>query len=144
MRLLFHTYTFHAYTSTCVLPRDVYFHAFTSTRRVFPRVYFHETCTLYDMSKCGPRKHVKGMHCSIVMVPHKITRGKMKLQLSIYVCNTFMPKIKEIHRVTYLMSPLFEGYITCTPHNMKFISASIFIMKDRSFDCGIYLITTIE
>ena len=82
MRLLFHAYTFHAYTSTRVLPRDVYFHMFTSTRHVFPHVYFHETCTLHDTSKRGPRKHVTGMHCSIAVVPRKIMRGKMKLQLS--------------------------------------------------------------
>ena len=86
MRLLFHAYTFHACTTTCVLPRDVYFHAFTSTRRVFPCVYFHEMCTLHDTSKRGPRKHVTGMHCSIAVVPHKITRGKTKLQLSGTVC----------------------------------------------------------
>ena len=65
-----------------VLPRDVYFHVFTSTRCVFPRMYFHKTCTLHDTSKCGQRKHVTGMHCSIVVVPRKITHGKMKLQLS--------------------------------------------------------------
>ena len=81
-RVLFHAYTFHAHTSTCVLPRDMYFYTLTSTRCVFPCMYFHEMCTLHDMSKCGPCKHVTGMHCSIVVVPHKITRGKMKLQLS--------------------------------------------------------------
>ena len=82
MRLLFHGYTFHAYTSMCVLPRDVYFHVFTSTGRVFPCVYFHETCTLHDTSKHGPHKYITGMHCSIVVVPRKITHEKMKLQLS--------------------------------------------------------------
>ena len=81
-RLLFHTYTFHAYTSMRVLPRDVYFHMFTYRRHVFPRVYFHKTCTLHDTSKRGPCKHVTGMHCSIVVVPRKIMCGKMKLQLS--------------------------------------------------------------
>ena len=39
-------------------------------------------CTLHDTSKRGPRKHVKGMHCNIAVVPRKITRGKMKLQWS--------------------------------------------------------------
>ena len=81
-RLLFHLYTFHAYTSTRVLPQGVYFHVFTSTRRVFPRMYFHEICTLHDMSKRSPHKHITGMHCSIAVVPCKITCGKMKLQLS--------------------------------------------------------------
>ena len=28
-----------------------------------------------------------------------------------YICNTFTPKIKGIQRVTYLMSPWFEGNI---------------------------------
>ena len=51
-------------------------------RRVLPRVCCHETCTLHDTSKRGPRKHVTGMHCSIVVVPRKITCVKMKLQLS--------------------------------------------------------------
>ena len=72
----------HIRTSMRVLSRDVYFHVFTSTRRVFPRMYFHETCTLHDTSKRGPRKHLTGMHCSIAVVPRKMTRGKMKLQLS--------------------------------------------------------------
>ena len=72
----------HIRTSTRVLPRDMYFHMFTSTRHVLSRLYFHEMCTLHDTSKRGPRKHVTGMHCSIAVVPRKITRGKMKLQLS--------------------------------------------------------------
>ena len=73
-------------TSTRVLPRDVYFHMFTSTRRVFSHVYFNKTFTLHDMNKCGSCKHVTGMHSSIVVVSCKITRGKMKLQLSGTVC----------------------------------------------------------
>ena len=72
----------HIHTSLRVLPRDVYFHVFTSMRCVFPRMYFHDTCTLHDTSKHGPRKHITGMYCSIAVVPRKITRGKMKLQLS--------------------------------------------------------------
>ena len=31
------------------------------------------TCTLHDTSKRGPHKHVMGMHCSIAVVPRKIT-----------------------------------------------------------------------
>ena len=72
----------HAYFVTCVYLPCVYFHACASTRRVPTCVYFHEMCTLHDTSKRGPRKRITGMHCSIVMVPCKITHGKMKLQLS--------------------------------------------------------------
>ena len=54
----------------------------TSTKRVLPHVYFHAMCTLHDTSKRGPPKYVIGMHCSIVVVPRKITQEKMKLQLS--------------------------------------------------------------
>ena len=79
-----------------VLPQDMYFHAFTSTRRVFPHVYFHEACTLHDMSKRGPRKHVTGMHCSIVVVPRKIMREKMKLQLSGTVVHIHA-RLAELH-----------------------------------------------
>ena len=100
---LFHAYTFHAYTSMRVLPRDVYFHTFTFTRHVFPRVRFHETCTLHDMSKRGPHKHVMRMHCSIAVVPHKITRGKMKLQLSGTV----------IAKETYLNLMVFSDCFAC-------------------------------
>ena len=51
------------------------FHACASTRNVLPHVCFHEKCTLHDTSKRdtskrGPCKHVMGMHCSIVVVPH--------------------------------------------------------------------------
>ena len=53
--------------STRVLPH-VCFHACTSTR-VLPHVCFHETCTLHATSKRGPRKHVTGMQCSILVVP---------------------------------------------------------------------------
>ena len=64
-------------TELCFVPR-VYFHMCISTC-VLPRVYLHETCTLHGMSKCGPRKHLTGMQCSILVVPHVITRVKMKL-----------------------------------------------------------------
>ena len=103
-------YTFHTYTFTCVLSREVYFHAFTSTRRVFPRVYFHETCTLHDTSKCGPRKHVTGMQCSIVVVPRKITCGKRKLQLNGTVC---IANITFVCTQTYVQMQSQLCYNTC-------------------------------
>ena len=53
-----------------------------TTRCVLPHMCCHETCTLHNTSKRGPHKHVTGMHCSIVVVPCKITHVKMKLQLS--------------------------------------------------------------
>ena len=56
----------------CYVPR-VYFHVCT---------YFYETCTLHATSKHGPRKHVTGRQCSILMVPRVITRVNFKLQLS--------------------------------------------------------------
>ena len=59
--------------STCEFCSMFTFHMCACTRRV--------PGTLHDKSKCGPCKHVTGIHCSIVMVPHKIT-CKMKLQLS--------------------------------------------------------------
>ena len=78
MHILLHAYTFHV----C-----------TSMRRVLLCMYFHETCTLCNMSKHGPHKHVTGMHCSIVMVPCKITDGKMKLQLSGTVYDATHPSL---------------------------------------------------
>ena len=69
------------------------------------------------------------------------------------LCNPFTPKIKGIHRVTYLMLPWFEGNIfdvaliqgTMLPSTYEgFVAASIFIIKCGSFDHGIYLITTVE
>ena len=49
------------------------------------------------------------------------TNAKKKLYL--YIRNNFTPQIKGIHGVTYLVGNI--------------------IVKDRSFDCGIYLITVI-
>ena len=42
-------------------------------------VYFHETCTFHASNKRVPHKHITGMQCSICMVPHVMTCGKMKL-----------------------------------------------------------------
>ena len=77
-----------------VLPRDVNFRMCATTRHtcafmrhVLPRMCCHETCTLDDTSKRGPRKHITGIHCSIVVVPHEITHVKMQLQLSGTVFN---------------------------------------------------------
>ena len=53
-----------------------------------------------------------------------------------YICNTFTPKIKGIQRVTYLMSPWFEGNIVMSPLPYKsFVEGSIFIIKVGGFDC---------
>ena len=79
--------------STCALPRDVYFHACAFASHVLPRVCFHEMCTLHDTSKRGPRKHVTRMH--FVVVPHKITCVKMKLQLSSTVIVTYIKLVFE-------------------------------------------------
>ena len=81
-RVLPHMCFYKMCISECALPRDIYFHVCSFTRRVLPRVCCHETCTLHDTSKRGPRKHVTGMHCSIVVIPCKIKHVKMKLQLS--------------------------------------------------------------
>ena len=59
-------------------PQDVYFHICTSTRCVLPLMYFHMMCSLYGKSKHGPLKNLTGMHCSIVVIPCKITHVKMK------------------------------------------------------------------
>ena len=86
----------------CFVP-CVYFHgihACTSTH-VLPCVCFHETCTLHTMSKCGPRKHVTKMQCSILVVPRVITRVKMKLLLSSTVYVILHTVYTEIFEFTY-------------------------------------------
>ena len=88
----------HVYFVTHMYFPLVYFHVCASMRSVLPWVCFHESCTLYHTSQHGPCKHVMGMHCSIVVVPTKITRVKVKLHLSatldtvynkrtVYVCS---------------------------------------------------------
>ena len=66
-----------------------------------------------------------------------------------YICNNFTPRIKGIWRVTYLMSPWFEGNIFdvalvrgqhCDVTLYKgFVEGSIFIIKVGGFDRGFYL-----
>ena len=60
------------------------------------------------------------------------------------ICKTFTPKIEGIQRVTYLMSPWFEGNIFDVAlvqgqHHKGFVKGSIFIIKVGGFDRGFYL-----
>ena len=80
-------------------------------------MYFHDTCTLHDTSKRGPRKHITGIHCGIVVVPHKITHRKIKLQLSGTIgpeLGKLLCKSNILHITSYFLTDvIYYSYILC-------------------------------